>query len=387
MRTLTYFAVFVIVAVSAAIYTAHYVLLYRGVHLRGMLPIWLPIGTFGHLPFPTHPDPPRYVAIATSAPLLILALRRLFVLQRTGNFTPGEFRGLAYVAGILGILTTAIAASVYGVTRSALINLWLLNWVLSPAAWLILFSFVLGELAGPFTKTPAAKWTGIAGGALLLGAIFLPWDRYVASRAYQRLCAAEAGEKVHTRVRADSYLLVGEAPGDDGVRVKTALDDVLERRFAFVEVQTIRQNASQRNSLNSVFNYQVPAGDFFRISIATPGARECLPDDRQATVEAKRNRQLTDGECLAFYPIPAPSSRYKVEVQADTQPVWYTWRVFMWRVSVLDTRSGTLLGQSSLFERIGGGRSDRGARACPAPALQARRQLGSFHRKVLLGGS
>jgi hypothetical protein len=380
MRTLTYFITFVIVAVSAAIYTAHYALLYR-VHLLGMLPGWFPT-VFGHLPFPTPPDPPRYVAIASSAPLLVLALRRLFILARTGNFTPGEFRGLAYIAGIVGIVAIAVAAGVYGVTRSKFITLW----VLAPASLPILFSFVLAELTGPFTKTPAAKWAGIAGGALLLGGMFLPWDRYVERWAYQRLCAGNAGEKVYTGIRADSYLLVGEARGDKGVRIKTALDDVLEGRFAFVEVQRIRQSAAQINSLNSVFNWQVPAGDFFRISIATAGSRECLPEDRQTTMDARRNRQLKEGECLAFYPIPQPSSRYRVDVQVDAQPVWYTWRVFMQQVSVADIRSGKLLGQSSLFERVGG-RRDQDDLACPAPALQARRQLGGFHRKVLLGGS
>jgi len=304
----------------------------------------------------------------------------LFVLARTRSFAPTEFRGFTYVVGALGIAVILVAAGVYGVTRSAAIGLLLLT----PASWLLVFSFVLAEVAGPISTRPAARWSAITAGALLLGVFFLPWDLFVEKWAYQRLCATSAGEKVYAPVRAQDYLLVGQAPGEDWVRVQTALDDVLERRFKFVEVQRIPHNTAQRNSLNSVFDYQVPAVDFFRIAVAMEGSPGCLPDTRRQAMDAKRKGQLRDGECLQVAPISRPSSRYKVEVQADAKPLWYTWRVLVQRVSVLDRESGAILGESSLFERVGG-RPDSDDRACPAPALQARRQLGGFHRKVLLG--
>lgn len=382
MRKLTYAITFIIIAASAALFTAHYVLLFARVHLLGMLRGWgLPVYVFGALPFPTQPDPSPYVAIATSAPLLILALRRLLIFARTGSLTPVEFRGFAYVVGMLGIVVVLVAAGSFAVTRSMVISLL----VLQPASWLLFLSFVLAELTGPLKARPAAKWIGVATGVLLLAVFFLPWDRYVAKWAYQRLCATRAGEKVYAPVRAQGYLLVGEAPGE-GVGVQTAVNDVLERRFAFVEVQRIPHNTSQSNSLNSVFHYRVPAVDFFRVSLGAQGSPGCLPDDRPQVIQAKRKGQLKEGECLVFAPTPQPSSRYKVAVQADAKPVWYTWRVFMQRVSVVDLENGTLLGESSLFERVGGW-WEKGARSCPAPDLQARRQLLGFHRKVLLTGA
>ncbi len=257
---------------------------------------------------------------------------------------------------------------------------------LSPASWALLLSFVLAELAGPVKSSPILKRAAIAIGVIALAAIFLPWDAFVAKYSYERLCASRSGEKVYAAVRVPSYLLVGEAPGDDSFRIQTAVDDVLDKRAEFVEVQRLPHNTTQNNSLNDYFNYQVPDTKFFRISLAKEGSPGCLPADRSPIRRASAKGRLKEGECLQFYPIEAPKSRYKIEVEADAKPVWYTWRIFMQRVSASDQQDGSVLGESTIFQRVSGAAlSDRERAELECPTRQARRPLTELHRKVLLG--
>lgn len=382
MKPLVYFVTFVIVAVSATVSTTHYALLYFGVHLLGMLHgAGIPMLVFGMLPFPIPPDPPPYIAMACSAPLLILALRRLVILTRSGSFTPPEFRGFAYVVAWIGLGLTLAAAGVYlFFTHSVIITLH----ALSPASWAVMLAFFLAELTGPLKQRPVLKRFAVAMGVVALAAIFLPWDVYVGKLAYDRLCVSRAGEKVYATVHTPSYLLVGEARGSDGFGIYTAVNDVLDRRFSFVEVQRQPGNTAQINSLNGWFNFRVPDAKFFRITLGSAGAAACLPADRGPIRQAIAGR-LKPGECLQFYPIEAPTSRYEIDVEHDAKPAWYTWRVFMQRVSVTDRQTGSLLGESTVYQRVGGRLSSNREledRECPKP--RERRSLRELRKAVLL---
>lgn len=85
---------------------------------------------------------------------------------------------------------------------------------------------------------------------------------------------------------------MGEAPRQNGVGVHTAVDDVLQRSFAFVEVQRLPRSTAQHNSLSSVFNYHVPAAGFFRVFVGAQGFPGCLPEDRRPVMQAKRKGRL-----------------------------------------------------------------------------------------------
>jgi len=382
MRTLVYLVTFLIIAISAVASTTHYALLYFRVHLLGMFHgAGIPLLVFGALPFPTRPDPPPYIAIACSAPLLILALRRLVILARSGSFTPPEFRGFTYVVAWIGLGLILAAVGVYLFTHSVVITLI----ALSPASWTVMLAFFLGELTGPLKQRPVLKRFAVAMGVVTLAAIFLPWDVYVAKLAYDRLCVSRSGEKVYATVHTPSYLLVGEAPGSDGFGIYTAVNDVLDRRFSFVEVQRQQNNTTQANSLNAYFNYRVPEAEFFRISLGSTGSVGCLPADRGPILRATAKGQLKPGECLQFYPIEAPTSRYEIDVEYDAKPVWYTWRVFMQRVSVADRQTRSLLGESTVFQRVGGRlSSNRELEERECPKRRERRSLTELRKAVLL---
>lgn len=384
MRKVAYLATFAIIGISAFLLMSHFAgLAFLGPKTPSFL-LWfsLPVNIFGKIPLPAGPNPSMYVQIACSAPLVILAGRRLILLAQTGSFTPPEFRGFAYVLALLGLAIMLIAGGVYLVTRSAVLSFVALSW----ASYPLLLSFVVAELAGPLTSKPWLKRSAIATAGMLLVGMFVPWDTYVAKLAYEKLCASRSGEKVYATVKADGYLLVGEAPGSDSVRIETAVDDVLSRRAQFVEVQRFPYNATQSSSLNDYFNYKVPNAKYFRIAVAAQGSSGCLPANNSPIRRASAKGQLKDGECIQFYPVEAPKSRYRVEVEANAKPVWYTWRIFMQRVSASEQESGRLLGESTIFQRVGRVSSDREHAELECPIRHNRRPLTELHSKVLLGG-
>lgn len=211
--------------------------------------------------------------------------------------------------------------------------------------------------------------------------IAFPWDVYIAKQAYHRLCAQDSGEKVFETARAESFLLVGEGAGDDGVRLQTAVDDVLERRVRFIEVRKDPGNIHQRNSFIAFLGTDTPSGDIFRVSVESASSDQCLRSDRLPVLRANQKGLLKDNECLRFAVISEPTSRYVVHAFVDEKPVWYTSRVFLTGVRVSDSQTGKLLAQYLWFARVGG-RSERHDLACPAGRPPRFHEL---HRKALFG--
>jgi hypothetical protein len=374
VRSLVYLLVFVIVGVASALSTAQHALMYA--NAKASLAMQLGYsGVFYHLfgmvPLPIGINPPAWLSLICAAPLLLLALRRLAILARTGTFVPGEFRGFAYGLALLGFATALVALGLYLAMKSLLITL---N-VVAPAAWMLQGAFVLAELRQPLGATPARRRASVAAGVLLLAFMFLPWDRLLEQYAYEKFCAARSGEKINGTARAESYLVLGEGRGEDNFRLSHAVGDVLERRVRFVEVQ----KASSRNSL---VDYIGPSskGEFFRIAIAADAAL-CLPEDRQPVRLARARGNLKEGECLQVAAIEKATSRYSVDAFTDAKPAWYTGRVFATGVRIVDLQSGALLAESTVFSRVSG-RPERDGRECPP--MRRPSSLPQFHRKVLL---
>lgn len=381
MRKAVYTLMFLVIAVCATLYVLRH-LPYTGIFLVTSLPIWasMPVLLFGHLPLLNQPDPTPAVALVNAGPILLLAGRRLYVFTRTGQFMPAEFRTWKYGLALLSIGLLLGSGAAYLFTKSVVLTVL----ATQPCAWALLGAFMFTEFSSVLAAQPTFRLPAYALMAVIVVAVVLPWESYLAVWGYERLCATRGGEKIATTTRAQSYLMAGEGTGQDGFRLATAVDDVLARRVQFIEIERDPRNSNQSNSLRNYVNSSAEP-KFIRVSIVSSPTANCVEEKRWRHVGREREA-LKEGECLEFAPISGPASRYRIQIEAEAKPLWYSWRVFETGVKVTDLQSGALLGESTYFEvapGAAGSRARSGAYDCPPRAK--RRPVTDLHRKVLLG--
>jgi hypothetical protein len=158
MRAFVYGMIFGLVAISSVLWTLENLLrLTTTVYLLSMFPkavyALVPLGS---LPIPRGVDPARYLEVAASIPLVVLAARRLVLLQQSGDFTPREFRGALYGFAIAGLLVTVAALAVSAYAKSVVVGIKLMG----VAAWIVVPTFVLTEALSLWRAKSLTRPTG-----------------------------------------------------------------------------------------------------------------------------------------------------------------------------------------------------------------------------------
>jgi hypothetical protein len=209
---------------------------------------------------------------------------------------------------------------------------------------------VLGLVAIVSVQAIGKRSNVTIGVAIFLVVIF-SWSYFPTRPIYQYFCQHQAGESIFQRAAAKSYLLVGEG-GDkyDGLGFLTALDDLLAKKVAFVEIQKLPENQLQYLSMvhfvpTNRQGWQKPGVFRFWISDARPN-KECESSNSNKAV----NSRLKPNECLAVSETEKADSRYVVELfQRSPIPLI---PITHFGVRIEDRQSGQEMAVISVFEHI-----------------------------------
>ncbi len=207
------------------------------------------------------------------------------------------------------------------------------------------------------------------------------WGVFPTGLIHSHLCRTRAGAHVHERVRAPSYLFVGEGASGDGLHLYQAMEDVVDRRVQFIEVLKVPGNNHQRNAFGRFLGTHDPPGTVFRISIGAAGSPECLPAQNLRGMRVP----LKAGECLQFVAVDRTASRYHVEAVNNQQATWLTPNIRSDGARVVDSERNVTLGEDLIFANTSLlAFVVLGERRMECPPRSGRRPAG-LHRKVLLG--
>jgi hypothetical protein len=152
MRATLYTLVFVGVGVPAVIVALDYAMYTAArISVKTLFP---QVGFFNLSPSRALWALADYAEFGFSLALGALAIRRIVLMLRTGNFTPYQFRGVSYVAAWIGLICSLAALMVYALTEGSL----LLSLIaFTPASWAFWLAFVITEVTSITRKGAAVR--------------------------------------------------------------------------------------------------------------------------------------------------------------------------------------------------------------------------------------
>jgi hypothetical protein len=221
--------------------------------------------------------------------------------------------------------------------------------------------------------------------------VWFCWSIFPALPIYRHLCREQSGEVVVQRVKAQSYLLVGEG-GDrfDGMGLRVALDDLANRRVAFVEIQEI---GSQLQAMELVELGIRQAGGqglgakprVFRLSITDAHSSSCRLYQR---ADHPIGARLAQDECVSLSEVAEAASRYVVTL--FERPAIPMVAVTHRGISVEDRMTHRAIGKISVFEihprpLFAFGFNNKDVQ-CPASRVRRQPSMRALHGYVLFSG-
>lgn len=364
------------------------------------------------------------VALSAAAAAAVLIFRRVLIWRRSGATLPPATYGstaavwlgiclLLILIALLGLLAAPLLRANYGIayafklfgalTFTALlalpgkylfgVTLFIIELTsIRKEGWWPQVAGPAGEPAISASVSPTSRVKGLlvsraartflVAGIVVLAVMAPLWSLFPTGLVFDHLCKTRSGEHVLEKVRAKSYVLVGEGASDDGLHLHHAVEDVFQRRVDFIEVLKVSSNIHQANSFINFFGTHSPKGNAFRFSLAPAGSPRCVA--RLASLYGTR-LQVPEGQCLQFEEIAKPASRYRVEAVHDQQAYWLTPHILSYGSRVVDSERGATLGEQLLFARSGLlAFFIAGEKNMQCPNRYGFRPAG-LHRKVLLG--
>lgn len=207
------------------------------------------------------------------------------------------------------------------------------------------------------------------------------WNVFPTGLIHEQLCRTRAGEHVYEKVRATSYLFVGEGASGDGLHLTQALEDVSYRRVNYIEVLKVPGNIHQVNSFGFLFGTHDPKWSAVRIAIGPAGSPDCLKLVRYYG----EPEVLRPDECLRYVAVEKATSRYHVEAVTNQTATWFAPSIRSDGARVIDSERRVILGEDLMFANTSAiAFFVHGGRWMECPPRYSRKPA-NLHRKVLLG--
>ena len=176
---------------------------------------------------------------------------------------------------------------------------------------------------------------------------------------FDYLCSYKSGPKIFKKIESESYILDGEygkIPHNMGIR--TAVRDVANNSFKFIEIKAIESSRLQRSSLWAFSrkdkHLDFYSKGFYRIFKGNIFKDQCISSDgEKGKITNINNFSLNDhiideGECVGYMAISKPRSDFSVIFFEENQIIGGI-STYGMRVSRISTNE--ILGQFSIISR------------------------------------